>query len=151
MKKDLDDYGIGRLLKKDEPGYEYLKDSKLIGKMLSAVIYDTKLDKKLTEGLGIVDNDSDTSEFNEDDYLVKEDEGKPELLDKNGDKLKFRGIDKYIVHRLNTTIFSEDQAKTKKEPKKEKTDDNDSNNGKYQMKPVLFREDDESDDEKIFK
>lgn len=40
QRKDIDDYGIGRLLKEQEPGYEYLKDSKLIGKMLNAIIYD---------------------------------------------------------------------------------------------------------------
>lgn len=34
-----------------------------------------------------------------------------ELLDENGEIMKFRGIDKYIVHKLNTSIFADDQAK----------------------------------------
>lgn len=151
LKKDVDDYGIGRLLKENEPGYKYLKDSKLIGKMLSAVVYDVKLDKKITEGLGIRSNDSDTSDFNEEDYYVKESEAKTaELVDENGEKMRFRGIDKYIVHKLNQTIFAEDKEaagaqKKGQVEKEEKVGGGGASKSKgrgvakYEMKPVLFR------------
>lgn len=29
------------------------------------------------------------------------------MLDEDGERMKFRGIDKYIVHRMNKTLFAD--------------------------------------------
>lgn len=76
MKKDLEDYGLSRVLTTDEPGYEYLKDSKLIGKMLSAIIYDPNTNESnnqpKVEQQIVEKGEDDSSEFNEEDFLLKE-------------------------------------------------------------------------------